>query len=447
MRNVIKEVLPGSIAEEVGIEVNDVLLSINGEKINDIIDFRFLSDDEELLLEVEKKDGEIWEIEVEKDYGEELGIEFGGGIMDKAKRCSNNCMFCFIDQLPKGMRETLYFKDDDSRLSFLQGNFVTLTNMKEEDIDRIIKYRISPINISVHTTNPELRVKMLNNRFAGNIMTRMRRLAEAGITMHAQIVCIPDVNDGEELKRTILDLYELYPQVNNVAVVPIGITKHREHLQKLTTFTEETSRETIKMVNELQKRFYEEVSEPFVRLSDEFYIVAKEDVPDAEFYNGYAQIEDGVGVTRCFIENINDSLEDLDTDSSGSYSIVTGALAYDEVKKAADKITAKNPNIHIDVYKIINNFFGDTITVTGLLTGTDIIDQIKDKIKTPYLFMSDNMFRRGYELAPEALIMLDDMTVLDIERELNVKVIPCDFAGENLISLINTYNKEEMNNG
>ena len=447
MRNVIKKILPGSIAEEVGIEVNDVLLSINGEKINDIIDFRFLSDDEELLLEIEKKDGEIWEIEVEKDYGEELGIEFGGGIMDKAKRCSNNCMFCFIDQLPKGMRKTLYFKDDDSRLSFLQGNFVTLTNMKEEDIDRIIRYRISPINISVHTTNPELRVKMLNNRFAGNIMTRMRRLAEAGITMHAQIVCIPDVNDGEELKRTILDLYELYPQVNNVAVVPIGITKHREKLQKLTTFTEETSRETIKMVNELQKRFYKEVSEPFVRLSDEFYIVAKEEVPGAEFYNGYPQIEDGVGVTRCFIENINDSLEDLDTDSRGSYSIVTGALAYDEVKKAADKITAKNPNIHIDVYKIINNFFGDTITVTGLLTGTDIVDQIKDKIKTPYLFMADNMFRRGYELAPEALIMLDDMTVVDIERELNVKVIPCDFAGENLISLINKYNKEDENNG
>ena len=447
MRNVIKKILPGSIAEEVGIEVNDVLLSINGEKINDIIDFRFLSDDEELLLEIEKKNGEIWEIEVEKDYGEELGIEFGGGIMDKAKRCSNNCMFCFIDQLPKGMRKTLYFKDDDSRLSFLQGNFVTLTNMKEEDIDRIIRYRISPINISVHTTNPELRVKMLNNRFAGNIMTRMRRLAEAGITMHAQIVCIPDVNDGEELKRTILDLYELYPQVNNVAVVPIGITKHREKLQKLTTFTEETSRETIKMVNELQKRFYKEVSEPFVRLSDEFYIVAKEEVPGAEFYNGYPQIEDGVGVTRCFIENINDSLEDLDTDSRGSYSIVTGALAYDEVKKAADKITAKNPNIHIDVYKIINNFFGDTITVAGLLTGTDIVDQIKDKIKTPYLFMADNMFRRGYELAPEALIMLDDMTVVDIERELNVKVIPCDFAGENLISLINKYNKEDENNG
>ena len=442
MKNVIKEVLHNSIAEEVGIEVNDILLSINGEEINDIIDYRFLSDDEELLLEIQKANGEIWEIEVEKDYGEQLGIEFGGGIMDKAKRCSNKCMFCFIDQLPKGMRETLYFKDDDSRLSFLQGNFVTLTNMKEEDIDRIIKYHISPINISVHTTNPELRVKMLGNRFAGNVLERMKRLHDAGIQMNAQIVCIPEVNNGEELKKTINDLYELYPQVNNVAVVPIGITKYREGLVKVKTFDKETSKKEIELVSDMQKRFYKEVGEPFVRLSDEFYIVAEEEVPNKEFYNGYSQIEDGVGMTRCFIENIKDTIDDLDLNSKGSYSVVTGALAYNEVKKAMDMICAKNPKVHIDVYKIINNFFGETITVTGLLTGQDIVNQIKDKIKTPYLFMSDNMFRRGYELAPEAQIMLDDMTLIDIEKALDVKVIPCDFSGENLISLINKYNEE-----
>ena len=443
MKNIIKEVVSGSIAEEVGIEVNDVLLSINGEQINDIIDYRFLSADEELLIEIEKYNGEVWEIEIEKDYGEELGLEFGGGIMDKAKRCSNNCMFCFIDQLPKGMRETLYFKDDDSRLSFLQGNFVTLTNMKEEDIDRIIRYRISPINISVHTTNPDLRVKMLNNRFAGNILSRMKRLMEAGIQMHAQIVCIPDVNDGEELKNTINDLYEMYPQVNNVAVVPIGVTKFRENLVKVNTFTKESSLETIKMIKEMQNKFYDEVGEPFVRLSDEFYIVAEEDIPDAEFYNGYSQIEDGVGVTRCFIDNIENSLELLDLNSKGSYSIVTGALAYKEVVNAANKIMSKNPKIHIDVYKIINNFFGDTITVTGLLTGTDIIDQLKGKIRTPYLFMSDNMFRRGYELAPQEAVMLDDKRIIDIENELDVKVITCDYAGEDLINLINQYNEED----
>lgn len=443
MKNLIKEVLKGSIAEEMEIEVGDYLLSVNGQEIHDIIDYRFLTADEELLLEIEKQNGEVWEIEIEKDYGEELGIEFGGGIMDKAKSCSNKCMFCFIDQLPKGMRETLYFKDDDSRLSFLQGNFVTLTNMKEEDIQRIIKYHISPINISVHTTNPELRVKMLSNRFAGNIFERMKQLSEAGIQMNAQIVCVPDVNDKDELKRTINDLYELYPYVNNVAVVPIGITKYREGLAKVKTFNKETSKETIEMVNALQAKFYKEVQEPFVRLSDEFYIVAGMEVPNEEFYNGYEQIEDGVGVTRCFINAIERDLEFLDLNSKGSYSIVTGTLAYNEVKKAIDKICSKNPKIHIDVFKIINNFFGDTITVTGLLTGTDIIDQIKGKIKSKYLLMSDNMFRRGYELAPESAIMLDDMTIEDIERELDVKVITCDFSGEDLISLINTYNEEE----
>lgn len=444
MKNVIKEVLPDSIAEEVGIEVNDVLISINDNIIDDIIDYRFLSADEEIVLQIEKPNGEIWDIEIEKDYGEELGIEFGGGIMDKAKSCSNKCMFCFIDQLPKGMRDTLYFKDDDSRLSFLQGNFVTLTNMKEEDIDRIIRYRISPINISVHTTNPELRVRMLKNRFAGNVLERMQRLSDEGIQMHAQIVCIPDVNDGEELKRTIEDLYKLYPQVNNVAVVPIGITKFREGLEKVNTFTKEGSKYTIDMVKELQSKFYNEVGEPFVRLSDEFYIVAGEEIPDAEFYNGFTQIEDGVGVTRCFRDAIESDLDILDLNKKGSYTMITGALAYDEVKSAAQKIVKKNPKIHIDVFKIINNFFGNTITVNGLLTGGDIIEQLKGKIRTPYLFMADNMFRRGYELAPQDSIMLDDLTIDDIEKALDVKVIICDYTGEDLISLINEYNQEEI---
>ncbi|MFR1925995.1 MAG: DUF512 domain-containing protein [Clostridium paraputrificum] len=444
MKNVIKEILPDSIAEEVGIEVNDVLISINDNIIDDIIDYRFLSADEEIVLQIEKPNGEVWDIEIEKDYGEELGIEFGGGIMDKAKSCSNKCMFCFIDQLPKGMRDTLYFKDDDSRLSFLQGNFVTLTNMKEEDIDRIIRYRISPINISVHTTNPELRVRMLKNRFAGNVLERMQRLSDEGIQMHAQIVCIPDVNDGEELKRTIEDLYKLYPQVNNVAVVPIGITKFREGLEKVNTFTKEGSKYTIDMVKELQNKFYNEVGEPFVRLSDEFYIVAGEEIPDAEFYNGFTQIEDGVGVTRCFRDAIESDLDILDLNKKGSYTMITGALAYDEVKSAAEKIVKKNPKIHIDVFKIINNFFGNTITVNGLLTGGDIIEQLKGKIRTPYLFMADNMFRRGYELAPQDSIMLDDLTINDIEKALDVKVIVCDYTGEDLISLINEYNEEEI---
>ena len=445
MRSIIKNITPGSIAEEVGIEKNDILISINGKEVKDIIDYKFLSDDEELLIEIEKgNSGEVWEIEIEKDYGEELGIEFGGGLIDKAKRCSNKCIFCFIDQLPKGMRQSLYFKDDDSRLSFLQGNFVTLTNMKEEDIDRIINYHISPINVSVHTTNPDLRIKMLKNRFAGNILDRMKKLSNAGIEMNAQIVSIPDINNGEELISTIKDLYSLYPNVNSVAVVPIGITKYRENLAHVRTYTKEESAREIERVEELQKQYVMETGGPFVRLSDEFYLVAEKPIPDAEFYDNYHQIEDGVGMIRCFRDAIDDTLEELDTDMSGSFSLVTGALAYPELFEAARKITKRNPNIQLDVYSIVNNYFGKTITVAGLLTGTDIIDQLKGVIKSKYLIMSNNMFRKGYELADSTeQIMLDDIKIKDIEEALDVKVIVVDFTGEDLIQKINEYKEEE----
>ncbi|MBE6063211.1 MAG: DUF512 domain-containing protein [Clostridium butyricum] len=446
MKSIITSIAPGSIAEEVGIEKNDALLSINGKVVNDIIDYKFLSDDEELLIEIEKADsGEIWEIEVEKDYGEELGIEFGGGLIDKAKRCSNKCIFCFIDQLPKGMRESLYFKDDDSRLSFLQGNFVTLTNMKEEDIDRIIDYHISPINVSVHTTNPELRVKMLNNRFAGNVFERMKRLADAGIQLNAQIVSVPNINNGEELIRTINDLYSLYPQVDSVAVVPIGITRYRENLAHVTTYTKEESRKEIERIEKLQKKFIKEVGTPFVRLSDEFYLVADKQIPDADFYEGYHQIEDGIGMVRCFRDALDETIEELDKNMKGSFSIATGVLAYPELLEASKKIKEANPNIQLDVYEIINNYFGPTITIAGLLTGTDIIDQLKDKINTKYLIMSNNMFRKGYELADsKEQIMLDDMKIKDIEEALDVKVIVVDYTGEDLIQKINEYKEEEI---
>ncbi len=443
MKNLIKKVDVGSIAEEVGIEVNDVLISINGTPIDDIIDYKFLAVDEEVVLEVEKPDGEIWEYEIEKEYGENLGLEFQGGIMDKAKRCSNNCMFCFIDQNPKGMRDTLYFKDDDSRLSFLQGNFVTLTNMKDEDIDRIIRYKISPINISVHTTNPELRVKMLKNRFAGSIMERLKKLRDAEIEMHAQVVCIPNINNGEELRKTVTDLYELHPYVKNVAVVPVGVTQFRENLPKLDTFDSESAKNEILMIQDLQKKYIEETGAPFVRLSDEFYITGGIDVPNEEFYSAYDQLEDGVGMIRYYREVVSRSIEFLNKDLKGSFSMVTGELAYNEIKRSADLIMKHNSNIHIDVYKVINNFFGNTITIAGLLTGTDIIDQLKGKINTDYLIMSSNMFRKGYELAPADMVMLDDLNIHDIEEALNVKVIVCDYTGDDLIDLINANCKED----
>ena len=444
MKNVITSVMPDSIAEEVGIEENDILLSVNGEKIVDIIDYRFLTNDEEIVLEIQKPNGEVWDYEIEKEYGEELGLEFGGGIMDKAKRCSNKCMFCFIDQNPRGMRESLYFKDDDSRLSFLQGNFVTLINMKEEDIDRIIRYRISPINISVHTTNPELRVKMLGNRFAGTVYNRIKRLAEAGIEMHCQIVLIPEVNNGEELKRTITELYELYPAVANIAVVPIGVTKYRDGLIQVKTFTNETARKELEMVMEFQKRFMKEINDPFVRFSDEFYLVADIDVPEESFYNGYEQIEDGIGMIRCFREAINYTAQDLNKNIKGTFSVPTGALAFNEVRSGMKKLMEVNPNVKIDTYKIVNNFFGETITVAGLLTGTDIIGQLKGKINSEYLIMPNNMFRKGYELGPAEYIMLDDTKIEDIEKELGVKVLVCDHTGEDIVSIINDVCQEEQ---
>ena len=315
--------------------------------------------------------------------------------------------------------------------------------MKDEDIDRIIRYKISPINISVHTTNPELRVKMLKNRFAGSIMERLKKLRDAEIQMHAQVVCIPNINNGEELRKTVTDLYELHPHVKNVAVVPVGITQFRENLPKLDTFNHESAKNEILMIEDLQKKYIEETGAPFVRLSDEFYITAGIDVPNEEFYSEYDQLEDGVGMIRYYREVVKRSIEFLNKDLKGSFSMVTGELAYNEIKRSADLIMKHNSKIHIDVYKVINNFFGNTITVAGLLTGTDIIDQLKGKIKTDYLIMSSNMFRKGYELAPADMVMLDDLNIHDIEEALNVKVIVCDYTGDDLIDLINANCKED----
>ena len=274
-------------------------------------------------------------------------------------------------------------------------------------------------------------------------MERLKKLRDAEIEMHAQVVCIPNVNNGEELRKTVTDLYELHPYVKNVAVVPIGITKFRENLPKVDTFTPESAKEEIMMIQDLQNKFIKETGAPFVRLSDEFYITAGLDVPNEEFYSEYEQLEDGVGMIRYYREVVNRSLEFLDKDLKGSFSMVTGELAYNEIKKSADNIMKNNPNIKIDVYKVINNFFGNTITVAGLLTGTDIIDQLKGKINSEYLIMPSNMFRKGYELAPADMVMLDDLRIDDIENALNVKVIVCDYTGDDLIDLINANCKED----
>jgi putative radical SAM enzyme (TIGR03279 family) len=447
MLNEISKVVSGSIAEEVGIEVGDKLLSINNNKVKDIIDYKYLIVDEYVVLEVEKrKEEEIWEIEIEKDYGEDIGIEFKDPMMDRPRSCHNKCVFCFIDQLPKGMRDTLYFKDDDSRLSFLQGNFITMTNMSDEDINRIIKYRISPVNVSVHTTSPELRRRMMKNKFAGNIYERLKKLADAKIKMNSQIVLCPGYNDGEELKKTIEDLYKLYPYINNVAVVPVGVTKFRKqnNLVDLKLFDKESAAEQIAMIGKLQEKYIKEVGEPFVRLSDEFYVLSGAEIPSDKFYSGFEQLEDGVGMIRSFRDNIDRSLKDLKKNIKGKYTLITGTLAYDEILAAAKKIMSVNENITIDVKKIINNFFGDTITVAGLLTGRDILEQLSKEEAHKYVVMANNMFRKGYELGDsKELVMLDDITVKQLETELNSKILVCDYTGEDLIDIINKNSMEE----
>ena len=431
--NLISKLYKDSIADELGIEVGDLLISINGEPIHDIIEYRFLLSDEYLEVEIQKQNREVYIYEIEKDYDDDLGIEFTNPIIDKAKSCRNKCVFCFIDQLPKGMRETLYFKDDDSRLSFLQGNFVTLTNMSEEDINNIIKYRISPINISVHTTNPELRKTMIKNKFAGNLYSIMERLAEAQIQMNCQIVLCPGYNDKEELERTVSDLTKLYPYVNSAAAVPVGITKHREHLPNLEIFNEKTAGETIDQVDKLQKKYLKELGTRFIFLSDEFYIMANRKLLDYDEYEGFIQFENGVGMISKFEREIKDYLENLSEDHKSKIkkvSIATGHSAYEFMCEMAKCIMEKCPNVQIDVYKIINNFFGDTITVSGLVTATDIIDQLKDKNLGETLYIPRSMLKADEE------IFLDNITLENLSNIMGLEVVPCLNEGKDFIDKI-----------
>ena len=431
--NIISKVYKNSIAEELGIEVGDLLISINGEPIHDIIEYRFLLSDEYLEVEIQKQNREIYIYEIEKDYDDDLGIEFTNPIIDKAKSCRNKCVFCFIDQLPKGMRETLYFKDDDSRLSFLQGNFVTLTNMSEEDINNIIKYRISPINISVHTTNPELRKTMIKNKFAGNLYSIMQRLAEAQIQMNCQIVLCPGYNDKEELERTVSDLAKLYPYVNSAAAVPVGITKHRDHLPTLEIFNEQTASETIDQVEKLHEKYLKELGTRFIFLSDEFYVMANRKLLDYDEYEGFIQFENGVGMISKLEREIKDSLENLSKDQISKVkkvSIATGHSAYEFICDMAKCIMDKCPNVEINVHKIINNFFGDTITVSGLVTATDIIDQLKDKDLGETLYIPRSMLKADEE------IFLDNITLEELSNTMNIEVVPCLNKGQDFVDKI-----------
>lgn len=423
----------GSIAEEAGVEAGDKLISINEKTIKDIFDYRYYQASEELLLEIEKPDGEIWEIEVEKDESEELGIEFEDSLIDGAKSCTNKCIFCFIDQLPKGMRETVYFKDDDSRLSFLTGNYVTLTNIKNEELKRIIHYRMSPINVSVHTTNPDLRKFMLGNRFAGDVMEKIRLLTDNGIEVNCQIVLCRGINDGRELDRTISDLSKLYPSISSVSIVPVGISRHRENLYQLIPFDEESSKEVIAQVRGWQNKLLKEKGSRAVYLSDEFYINAGLDIPKYKEYEGFPQIENGVGMVALLKKEVNDALKH----KKGGFirpqrkiSIATGRLVYKIIIQLVEEIKSKYEGLDVRIYDIENNFFGPYVTVSGLLTGQDIVEQLKGKELGELLLINRSMLRAGEQ------VLLDDYTVERLQKELKVKIRIVESTGEDFVNAL-----------
>ena len=429
--HIIKDVLPGSIAEELEISAGDKLLAINDQEIEDVFDYHFLANEEYLTVLIEKPDGEQWELEIEKEYEEDLGIEFEQGLMDEYRSCRNKCIFCFIDQMPKDMRETLYFKDDDSRLSFLQGNYVTLTNMSDHDIDRIVRYHLEPINVSFQTTNPELRCKMLHNRFAGEALKKVDRLYEGGITMNGQIVLCKGINDGEELERSIRDLMKYAPQLQSVSVVPVGLSKYRDGLYPLLPFTKEDAKEVLRIIHKWQKKAYEEFGIHFIHGGDEWYILAEEELPEEERYDGYLQLENGVGMLRLLMNEFEEGYERLNGDERDrEVSIATGFLAYPYIQRMADRIMEKYPKSKLHVYGIRNDFFGELITVSGLITGQDLIGQLKGKALGEKLLLPCNMLRI------EEQDFLDDVTLQDVKDALQVPVDIVKSSGQDFIDAV-----------
>ncbi len=415
--HIIKSVLQDSIAWEMGIEAGDKLIQINGADIEDIFDYQYLVHDEDVVIIIEKADGEQWELEIEKEYGEELGIEFEQGLMDEYRSCKNNCVFCFIDQMPEGMRDTLYFKDDDSRLSFLQGNYITLTNMSDKDIARIVKYHLGPINISIQSMNPELRCKMLHNRFAGDALKKMDALFHGGIEMNGQIVLCPELNDGEELEYSIREMSRYFPNLQSVSIVPVGLTKYREGLFPLRTFTKEEAKAVLKTIHSWQDKFYQEYGSHCIHAGDEWYILAEEPFPEEQRYDGYLQLENGVGMVRLLLDEFEDALTQVDGDERrGKLTLATGKLMAPIIKGMMIQLNDKYPNIEIDVKIIENEFFGKDITVTGLMTGRDIISQLQNIELGSYVLLPQNVLRTGED------VFLDDVTLDEVKEALQVKV-------------------------
>lgn len=427
----IFEVEKGSFADKKGIKSGDTLVSINGNDIGDVLDFRFHQQNERVILRVINSKGKEKNIRIKKGEYDELGLNFETYLIDKQHSCKNKCVFCFVDQLPKGMRSSLYFKDDDTRLSFLFGNYVTLTNITEREIQRIIDMHISPINVSVHTTNPDLRVKMMANPNAAKVMDILKRFAEANISLNCQLVLCPEINDGAELERSLNDLSTLAPAIKSIALVPVGLTKHRENLFPLKPYSKETARKVIDCANVFGERFLEEFGTKLVYPADEFYIKAALPLPEYDFYEDFLQLENGVGLIRSMQNDIDFCLENEEPcHSTLSISIATGVDAAPFIEKEIERIKKVFPNLNAKVFAVKNDFFGHTITVAGLLTATDIINTLKDKELGSYLILPDVMLRHQTDT------FLDDLTIGDVEKALNIRVAVSKADGEGLFSCI-----------
>ncbi|MBR5682230.1 MAG: DUF512 domain-containing protein [Ruminococcus sp.] len=425
----INGIMHGSPAERSGVKSGDTLVKINGHDIKDVLDYMYYAADTDISLELERG-GDTLTIELWKDEYDDLGLEFETFLMDKKQSCSNKCVFCFIDQMPPGMRETLYFKDDDARLSFLQGNYVTLTNMKQEDIDRIIEMKLN-INVSVHTTNPELRVKMMHNRFAGEKLKFIRQLAENGIKLNCQIVCCPGLNDGDELRRSLRDLGELMPNITSMAVVPVGVTKFRQGLYPLVPFDKEGAGETIDIIEEFQQIFLEKFGTRTVFPSDEFYLIAERELPSMEVYEDFSQYENGVGMLRSLIDEFEKALDIAEWEGGERLvSIATGYSAHGTISMLAKMAEERFPLLKCNVYRIRNDFFGETITVTGLITAQDLIAQLSGKVLGDNLLLSQAMIRRDSD------VFLDDLTIDDVEKALGTEIRTTPSDGYELLDAI-----------
>lgn len=426
----IYDVTIGSHADKAGIKKGETLLSINSNEIVDVLDYRFYQVNRKLTLEVEDEDKNVRTIEMTKGEYEEIGLEFETYLMDKQHSCRNKCIFCFIDQLPKGMRESLYFKDDDSRLSFLFGNYITLTNITEHEIDRIIKMHISPINVSVHTTNPELRCKMMNNRFAGDTLKYLKRFADAGITLNCQIVSCPGINDGDELVRTLTDLENL--GVNMTAIVPVGLTRYRENLYPLVPYNRETAGQTIDIIEKMGDECVKKHGRRIFFPGDEFYLLAEREIPSPEFYEDFSALEDGIGMIAYLTDDVGWKLEELDADESLCHkvTIACGEGVFPYMKRIMSMINEKFPNITINTRAIKNNFFGGGVNVSGLVTGGDLIDQLRDDDLGDRLIITSSMLRFENDL------FLDDVSTDDVERELGVTLVPVNNNGNDLVEAV-----------